>query len=104
MTKTLTYKVITYVDESPIHGKGLFARERISKDTLIGHLEGEHTTQDGIYVLWLDHKNGFEVCCDLKYINHSDQPNACYYDDMSVVALRDIKPGEEITHNYEADW
>ncbi|MBT4195428.1 MAG: SET domain-containing protein-lysine N-methyltransferase, partial [Gammaproteobacteria bacterium] len=39
-----------------------------------------------------------------KYINHSDTPNACYYDDKSVVALRDINQGDEITHNYEADW
>ncbi|MDJ0834331.1 MAG: SET domain-containing protein [Gammaproteobacteria bacterium] len=95
---------LTYVDDSPIHGKGLFARVAIPENTVIGHLEGQHTQQDGIYVLWIDHENGFEVYCDLKYINHSDKPNACYYDDKSVVALRDIKPGEEITHNYEADW
>jgi len=97
-------ELLTYVDDSPIHGKGLFARSLIPKNTVIGHLEGRHTAQDGIYVLWLDEKNGFEVHCDLKYINHSDAPNACYYDDKSVVALRDINPDEEITHNYEADW
>jgi SET domain-containing protein len=97
-------EVLTYVANSPIHGKGLFAKTIIKKDTVIGHLEGEHTTQDGIYVLWIDHENGIEVCCDLKYINHSEEPNACYYDDKTVVALRDIAQGEEITHNYEADW
>jgi len=104
MTNTLSNKLLTYVADSTIHGKGLFAKDTITKDTVIGHLEGEHTKQDGIYVLWLDHENGFEVCCDLKFINHSDQPNACYYDDKSVVAIRDIKVDEEITHNYEADW
>jgi SET domain-containing protein len=104
MTQKIPGKIITYVDNSSIHGKGLFATELIPKDTVIGHLEGEHTTQDGIYVLWLDQDNGLEVCCDLKYINHSDTPNACYYDDKSVVALHDIMAGEEITHNYEADW
>lgn len=104
MSKPITDKVLTHVANSPIHGKGLFASELIRKDTVIGHLEGQHTLQDGIYVLWLDHENGFEVYCDLKFINHSDSPNACYYDDKSVVALRDIQADEEITHNYEADW
>ena len=43
---------------------------------------------------------GIEVLCRFRYINHADDPNACYYDDFSVVALRDIWPGEEITHDY----
>jgi uncharacterized protein len=97
-------KNLTYVAESSIHGKGLFASAKIKKNTIIGYLEGNKTRQDGMYVLWIDHKTGFEVTCKLKYINHSDQPNACYYDDRSVVALRDIQQDEEITHNYEADW
>ncbi len=94
----------TFIANSPIHGKGLFAASTIPKGSIIGHLRGRETQEDGMYVLWLDHKTGFEVTCDLKYINHSDLPNACYYDDKSVIALRDIQPGEEITHNYEADW
>jgi uncharacterized protein len=96
-------KHITYVADSGIHGKGLFAAEAIKKDTIIGYLDGEQTLQDGMYVLWIDSETGFEVSCKLKYINHSDEPNACYYDDKSVVALRDILPDEEITHNYAAD-
>ena len=95
---------LTYASHSSIHGTGLFAREEILKDTIIGYLKGKPTQQDGMYVLWMDSKNGFEVGCDLKYINHSDSPNACYYDDKSVVALCDIACDEEITHNYEADW
>jgi uncharacterized protein len=97
-------KNLTYVAESSIHGKGLFASKRIKKDTIIGYLEGKQTQHDGMYVLWINHDTGFEVTCILKYINHSDVPNACYYDDRSVVALRDIQAHEEITHNYEADW
>lgn len=100
-----TYIKLTYVDKSPIHGKGLFARSVISKGTIIGTLEGQHCAQDGRYVLWLSETAGFEVSCDFKYINHSKNANACYYDDLSVVALRNIKQGEEITHNYgTADW
>jgi len=53
----------------------------------------------------LDEALAVEVTCDLKFINHSDRPNACYYDDLSVVALRDIETGEEITHDYACgDW
>jgi hypothetical protein len=97
-------KANIYVDDSSIHGRGLFAQKLIRKNTLIGHLQGRDTQNDGMYVLWLDQENGFEVTCDLRYINHSDSPNACYFNDLSVIALRDIEPGEEITHNYEADW
>ncbi len=92
------------VRNSPIHGKGLFAAEAIPAHQIIGNLQGKQTDEDGMYVLWLDHETGFRVECDLKYINHSDSPNACYYDDLSVMTLRDIAAGEEITHNYEADW
>ena len=97
-------KALTYVAESSIHGRGLFASTTIEKHTVIGYLQGKTTRKDGSYVLWLDQKTGFEVSCDLRFINHSETPNACYYDDLSVVAIRDIKAGEEITHNYEADW
>lgn len=95
---------LTYVSESHIHGKGLFAKESIEKDTVLGFLKGKPTKVDGMYVLWLDKENGLEVSCEFKYINHSETPNACYFDDKSVVALRDIPINEEITHNYEADW
>ena len=101
----ITLDEITYVGKSEIHRKGLFARTAIKKDAIIGTLKGRQCNRDGNYVLWLSDTQGFKVRCNLKYINHADQPNACYYDDFSVVALRDIKPGEEITHDYEcATW
>lgn len=96
---------LTYVDKSPIHGRGLYARRPIGKGKIIGSLKGRHCNEDGTYVLWLSETEGFEVSCNLKYINHADNPNACYYDDLTVVAIRDIAADEEITHNYEtADW
>jgi SET domain-containing protein len=100
-----TLKQPTYVSDSEIHGQGLFAGTTIKKGSIIGRLQGKPCSRDGRYVLWLDETRGIKVSCELKYINHSDHPNACYYDDMTVVALRTIKPHEEITHNYEsADW
>lgn len=91
------------VADSPIHGKGLFALKHIGAGELIGVLDGIPTSTDGEHVLWLDAENGFHVKCDLRYINHSDEPNAAYYDTLEVWALTDISPGEEITHDYLSD-
>jgi uncharacterized protein len=54
-------------------------------------------------VLWLTARKAVEVQCQLKYINHSAEPNAIYYDTLEVIALRDIKRDEEITHNYDSE-
>lgn len=91
-----------YVSESKIHGRGLFASELIKKGETIGIVEGKKTTVNGDYVLWVSDKTGIRVKCDLRFINHADKPNACYFDTLDVAAIKDIKPGEEITHNYEA--
>ena len=93
---------LIYVDDSRIHGKGLFARKYIGAGELIGILNGVPTSTDGEHVLWLDQENGFHVKCDLRFINHSDEPNAAYYDTLEVCALTDIAPGEEITHDYQS--
>jgi len=92
------------VKESGIHGKGLFATQKILRGDLIGIIEYKPVTEDGPYVLWLDTETGILVDSDLKYINHNAKPNACYCEDLEVVALRDIKKDEEITHDYGDDW
>lgn len=92
-----------YVDDSPIHGKGLFARRHIAKGEILGSVRGERTSRNGDHVLWINERWGIKVTCDFRYINHSDNPNAVYYDTLEVCALRDIHPGEEITHNYLQD-
>lgn len=97
MKKTLKVK------NSGIHGKGLFATEAIKKGTLLGVCKTRKTVRDSAYVLHTD-KGPVEVTCRLKYINHSSQPNVAYYDDLSVEALRTIKPGEELTHHYGEEW
>ena len=88
---------------SALHGQGLFATRFIPAGTLIGHLEGRFTRCDGPHVLWLDDRWGLRVSNELRFINHSSRPNAVYYDDLTVEALRNIHPGEEITHDYSGD-
>ena len=94
-----------YVSESSIHGKGLFAKKDIKKGTVIGKVKGKKTKDLGEHVLWIEDKNhGILVNCELKYINHSNEPNAAYYDDLTVVALTNIKADEELTHDYGEEW
>lgn len=97
-------KSMIKVAKSNIHGKGLFAEKPIRKNTIIGEVKGRKTSEDGPHVLWLNDGQGFLVENEMRYINHSAKPNAVYYDDLTVVALKDIKAGEEITHYYGEDW
>jgi len=92
------------VKTSTIHGKGLFATCHIEEGHIIGTIKYKPVEEDGAYVLWISDTLGIQVDSDLKYINHNQNPNACYCDDLQVVALRDIKKGEEITHDYGDDW
>lgn len=92
-----------YVDRSPIHGKGLFAARKINEGELIGELKVSPATRDGHHVLWVTETRKVRVRCPLRYINHSPEPNAVYYDTLEVIALRDIEKGEEITHDYSGD-
>jgi len=55
---------------------------------------------DGPYVLWVDEQTSIAVTCHLQFINHSDKPNACYYDSLKAVAIKDIEKDEKITHDY----
>jgi hypothetical protein len=93
-----------YVEASAIHGLGLFARELISAGEVIGAIAPQPVAEDGPHVLWLSEDEGHQVEGPLRFINHSPQPNACYYDDLTVVALTDIAPGVEITHDYGDGW
>ena len=101
LSEQVTMNKLVYVDDSPIHGKGLFAKHDIRKGTVIGRASGYPTNKDGTYVLWLDEGTAYHVECDFRFINHSDNANSAYYDTLEICALKDIEAGEEITHNYE---
>lgn len=93
------------VATSPIHGKGLFAQDFIPEGSLLGTIQGIRTQGDGTYVLWVDEDQPMRILCKFKYINHSDDPNVVLYDTLEICAIRDIFPGDEITHNYASgEW
>lgn len=91
------------VKVSPIHGRGLFATEFIPAETLLGNLEGHHVDEDGPHVLWVNGEQGFCVTNDYRYINHNNNANCAYYEDLTVMTIRDVSPGEELTHDYRGD-
>lgn len=91
--------------QSGIHGRGLFSTIEISKGTLLGKCKVARTTAPGPHTLWLDdHGQMVDVLCRLKFINHSKKPNVAYLTDLSVIALRKIRPGDELTHDYGDAW
>lgn len=92
------------VRRSAVHGKGLFATRPIASDTVIGHCEVKPADEAGLHTLTLADGRLVDVCCSLKYINHGRPANVIYYDDFTVVALRDIAAGEELLHDYGDEW
>ncbi len=98
---------LVVVRESPIHGKGVFAKESIGEGTVIGVYEGPEVERDGAYVLWVECDDGsfygIEGRNELRYLNHSSSPNADF-DDEELSAVRAIAPGDEITLHYGDAW
>jgi len=98
-----------YVADSPIHGRGLFASRDIKAGEYIGRYEGQATQDDGIHVLWLwdeddEQWHGVDGDNALRFLNHSDQPNADWEGDgLDLYALSDIAADEEITFDYAWD-
>jgi len=107
-TSPLQHVPKTCIRRSPIHGRGLFAQRRVVKGEHLGRYEGEHTSRDGRYVLWVESVDGDGVYGvrgknSLRFVNHSARPNA-EFDGEELFSLRRIEPGEEITVDYGPDW
>ena len=103
---------------SAIHGTGCFARRNIASVTRVIEYIGEKITkaeslrrceQNNQYIFALDDEfdlDGNVPWNPARFINHSCAPNCkAELDDEHVwiVALRDIKAGEELTYNYNYD-
>ncbi len=98
---------LVYVSESPIHGRGLFARQPIAKDDYIGTYEGPSTQRDGMHVLWIWNEDsqrweGINGNNEMRFLNHATEPNADWWG-TDLYALRAIAADEEITFDYGWD-
>ncbi|MCS7204595.1 MAG: SET domain-containing protein-lysine N-methyltransferase [Leptospiraceae bacterium] len=96
-----------YVDKSPIHGLGVFAKRKIRKNEYIGTYEGVIVLENDTYVLWVQQEHGGWKLIDgkneLRYLNHSSNPNAEFRGNK-LYAIKTIHPGCEITFHYGEDW
>lgn len=92
-----------YVEDSKIHGKGLFACTVIKAGTYLGDYEGPDTTDNGMHVLWTEDEEGEWIGRDgknaLRYLNHNTIPCA-EFDGYELYALKTIKQHQEITIDY----
>jgi len=95
------------VRESSLHGKGVFARRRLREGQWIGRFEGDRTTANGTYVLWLIDEDGREVGIRgrnaLRFLNHGNPANA-EFEDTGLYAIQNVQPGTEVLIDYGAEW
>jgi len=106
----------TEVRESKIHGRGLFATANIAKNEIVavkgGHIVDRKTLREkitpvlGPVEIQID-ENLFiapvtkeERELSMLYSNHSCDPNLGIRGEITFVAMRDVRAGEELTH----DW
>ena len=106
----------TEVRDSKIHGRGLFAIADIAKDEIVavkgGHIVDRKTLREKIaprlgpveiqidYDLFIAPVSDEERELSMLYSNHSCNPNLGLRGEITFVAMRDIRAGEELTH----DW
>ena len=105
----------TKIAKSPIEGRGLFARRGIAKGEIVA-IKGGHVLdlatlrrtrgQTAVSYIQIDDRfyigarNRREVRRNKIFINHSCTPNVGFRGEITFVALRSIRAGEEITY----DW
>ena len=89
MKKNSELEKYFYVDDSPIHGKGLFARKKLKKEQFLGTYHGPKTKENDMHVLWVEEEEGKWIGKDgknmLRYLNHSNKPCAEFYPDTDFL-------------------
>lgn len=103
-----------YVSTSPVHGRGVFAGQRISKGTYVGTYEGwddgEVTWGNSRYVIYHYDESDEEPSTwrvgtnEFRFLNHSDDPNLEMDEDYHFWATRTIRKGEELTWYYGEEF
>jgi uncharacterized protein len=117
------------VKKSKIHNNGVFAKKDIKKGTKVIEYVGEIVTSEvgnkraeqqyklskrnrengAVYVFELNNKYDIDGCFKYntaRFINHSCEPNCKYKQEklrIWIVAIRNIKKGEEISYDYGYD-
>jgi SET domain-containing protein len=99
------------VKDSPIQGKGLFARRDIKEGETVLAWDVSHPVteeefskmNEGEKAYVAKYRDGLILVQEPeRYINHSCEPNT-RSEDGKDIAIRDIREGEEVTSNYSQD-
>lgn len=99
---------------SSIHGTGVFAKQSIKKGENVGVLGGVIVPTKEIREYWkLMGHVGIQISNDFFIVpttreeleekgvfNHSCEPNLGFSDSITLIAIRDIQPGEELVFDY----
>ncbi|MGV9777761.1 SET domain-containing protein [Streptosporangium sp. NPDC003464] len=94
---------------SPIQGTGLFAIEQIRQDEVVMRLGGQVINDETLASLAPPYSSltvaqGRHLLLDpahpVRYGNHSCDPNLWHRGATTVIARREINPGEELTIDY----
>ncbi len=98
------------IRQSAIAGNGLFARKAIGRGEIVlqtrakvVHRQIESSTESSEIINWIGIDKDIWMITDdtpLRYINHSCEPNSAMASAKTLVALRQIEMGEEITMDY----
>ena len=93
-----------YRADSPIHGRGLFARRTIKAGDYIRTYWGPQAKRNGTYVLWVYEQEGAPPTGRsgrnlLRYLNHAKPGNA-EFDGYDLYARVAIGIDQEITFDY----
>ena len=105
----------TIIKQSNIQGRGIFAIEKIDKGEIVAIKGGRILAMQEFENLgklpkefclqieeefFIGSSESDEVEKTAIFINHSCDPNVGFKGQITYVALRDIRPGEEITQDY----
>lgn len=106
---------VVVAEGETIHGKGLVAAALIAAGEVVSRLEPfqpQYAIVDVMamnpeevdHILHIAYQNSATTLVAEqgaeRYMNHSCDPNTWWSDDNTMVARRDIHPGEEITYDY----
>lgn len=101
--------------KSKIEGKGMFVLEPVKKGHFVSFLKGKIKVKENknlkdalgnSYWVGIDKNTWIDPAPPYRFINHSCNPSASIRGKITMIALRDLKPGEEVTLDYsliEAD-
>ena len=107
MRNEIDFGATYYLDYSPMGGLGIFAKRFIKEREVICIMQGDIVkTTEGLNeyiitdILQISHLYCLFPRAEYRYFNHSCDANATVTDITTLIAIKNINIGDEITYNY----